>query len=113
MKRNIRLMTITAVMAMVAMIMVSTAHAKDVMIEKEISSIVEKTDKNGDRFKILVIKIPKTLNGIKYMSPLPIMSFADTIDMTDHLAEGQSVKMIVNISKFQGRDSAVLRAVVE
>jgi hypothetical protein len=113
-KREIRLMVITAAMAIAAIILVTgTSYAKDIMIEKEITRIFDRTDKNGDAYRILMVKIPKTMNGISYFAPLPVMAFSDTIDMTSLITEGQTVKLIISMGQYMGRDTATLRAVVE
>ena len=105
---------VIATIAILATILTtSIAMAKDVMIEKTLTKMIEKTDKDGNQYRILIVKIKKDLNGVEYYGSLPIMAFSDTIEMTDNLVVGEEFKAIVSTGTYKGRDTATLMAIVE
>ena len=98
--------------AIITLAITSVAVAKDTIIDLKVSKIITKQDKNGDDFKILIVKIPQNLNGTRYEGSMPIMAFSDTLDLVANLEVGQNLKAVVSIRPYQGRDSATLIAIL-
>ena len=102
---------ITVVMVITSLVIVGDGFAKDVHAEFEITKILSKT-KNDEKYHIIIVKVPKVLNGIKYDSYMMITSFSATYEQSAQLIAGEKLEAIVSIRKYQGEDSGILRAVI-
>ena len=107
-------LTVAVFTIFTAIIITATiSHAADKLIDLKVSKVISKIDKNGDDYKIIIVKVPKTLNGQRYMSSMAVMAFSDTIDLVDSVIVGEQLKAIVNLRQYQGRTSATLLAMIE
>ena len=108
-----KLITIITLITIAILSTTTLVCAKDSIIELPIKKIITKQDKNGEDFKIIIVKVPKVLNGVKYEGSMTVMAFQDTIDMTESIEVDQTLKAIVNIREYQGRETATLISVLE
>jgi len=107
-----KLTTLIAAIA-TSLVITLTAYAEDKIIDLPISKIISKIDKNNNDFKIIIVKIPRVLNGIRYTSSMTIMAFSDTIDLVEGLNEGENLKAIISENNYKGRQSGILLAIIE
>ena len=108
-----KLITVAITILAIAIFTATISHAADKLIDLKVSKVISKIDKNGDDYKIIIVKVPKTLNGQRYMSSMAVMAFSDTIDLVDAVVVGEQLKAIVNLRQYQGRTSATLLAMIE
>ena len=104
---------ITVAAMVIVVVMIGTCQAKDQIIDLKISKIMSKVDKNGDDYNVIIVEVPKTLNGIAYNGSMVVMSFSTTYEQSAILKAGENLRAIVNIRKYQGRNSATLLAILQ
>ena len=92
-------------------LMAGMAYAKDKIIEKEVVSIAQKFDKNGNEYHQILIKEDKQLNGIKYSVNTPVMAFGKIAGI-EGLETGQNIKAVVSEQEYRGNKSYILRAII-
>ena len=105
---------ITAIiMAVAAVISIaSAAIAKDVVIEKKITAMAEKTDKNGNPYIRMSFETMNELGGITYPTTSSIMIFSDKVGLVKALGlkPGSSIKAVCSENEYKGRMGYVLVA---
>jgi len=100
--------------AIVAIIAMTTlVSAKDMILDTKIHRIYEKQDKNGNPFKLLIIKEKRTLNGVAYEASTTLTSFQDTLDQIENLNAGDNLKAIVSSNQYNGRVTYTLIQIIE
>jgi len=92
-------------------LMAGMAYAKDKVIEKEIVSITQNFDKNGNEYTRLLIKEDKQLNGVKYSIDTPVMAFGKIAGI-EGLKTGKNLKAVVSEQEYRGNKSYILRAII-
>lgn len=101
------------IMAVAAVFAIATsAVAKDVVIEKKITAMVEKTDKNGNPYIRMSFETMNELGGIKYPTTSSIMIFSDKVGLVKALGlkPGSDIKAVCSENEYKGRMGYVLVA---
>lgn len=90
------------VMVIVSMLFATVSFAKDVVLEKKISSIVFKKDKNGNEYARAFVSEKAHLNGIEYNKEVPVMAFGDTAKKMKGYKKGSTIKVVASEGEYKG-----------
>ena len=95
---------IFATLMIVIMIALSVVQvlAADQILERKISQIVFRNDKNGNPYARILVPEPKTLNGVTYTKDTSILVFGDLVKDAKVYKKGDTVKAVVSASEFRG-----------
>lgn len=103
MKRNRIELIVFAIMTATLLLFASIAHAEEVMLEKKITNIVFKKDKNGQETCRAIVSEQKELKGVKYDTTATVMAFGPLAKDMRVYKKGSTMKVIANKGEFKGR----------
>lgn len=105
-----------AIVAIVAVLMFTIAanlFAADQLINAKIGSVIEKLDKNGNPFSVVIIEEQRTLNGVSYAAEVVGTAFRAAHEQAKQLKPGDTVKMIAEEREYNGSKAYTIRALVK
>lgn len=85
---------IFAVIVVLLVAFTTVAIAEDKVITGKLERVILKKDKNGNPFSVLIMKSPKSLQGISYTSDAPFFCFGDVHNQCKALKAGQPAKLV-------------------
>ena len=102
----------TLVIMLVLSLSIPAAHAKDVVIKAQVTSVTKALDKNGNSYTRIIVEESRELNGIAYTSGVPVMAFSEIAGQVKGLKAGDTLHVIAAKRTFEGRDSYTILKVI-
>lgn len=103
MKRNL---AIVAVCLSLMFVCVGLAiSAEDVVLEGNLSAVVEAIDRNGNPYVRAIIEEEREKQGVSYTAGVPLMFFGDHAEVGKTLKKGDTIKCIASPRTFMDRKS--------
>ena len=99
----------TLVIMLVLSLSIPAAHAKDVVIKAQVTSVTEALDKNGSPYIRIIVEESR---GIAYTSGVQVMAFSEIAGQVKGLKAGDTLHVIAAKRTFQGRDSYTILKVI-
>ena len=112
MKRFASLIVIVALVANLLAFTVALA-APDRIIDSKVQTATVAKDKNGAEYVRLIVEDKRSLNGLEYTASVPAMCFGTVVDQAKPIRAGQTAKLVVSESEFQGKKSYTVLHIVE
>lgn len=101
------------IVAMAFSVAVTSVHAKEFMLNSEISGITKAVDKNGAEYIRVIIDQKRQLNGVEYTVSLPAMAFGAVAAELEGYSAGDTLKAVCQTRMFNGRESFTIIKVVK
>jgi hypothetical protein len=110
-----RFASIIVIIAMFAILFaVGTVNAApDRIIDSKVQTATVAKDKNGAEYVRLIVEDKRSLNGLEYVASVPAMCFGTTVDQAKPIRAGQTAKLVVSESEYQGKKSYTVLHIVE
>jgi len=89
------------------------AFATDQLITAKVGSVMEKLDKNGIPFSVVIIEETRSLNGVEYQAEVVATAFRSAHEEAKLLKPGDEVKMIANQREYNGDKSYTIRKILK
>lgn len=89
------------------------AAAADQLITAKVGSVMDKLDKNGNPFSVVIVEETRSLNGIEYQAEVVATAFRSAHQEAKTLKAGDTVKLIVNEREHNGAKSYIIRKIVQ
>lgn len=87
--------------------------AADQIISAKIGSVMEKLDKNGTPFSVVIIEETRNLNGVEYQAEVVATAFRSAHEEAKQLKSGDTVKLIANERQYNGDKSYTIRKIIK
>jgi hypothetical protein len=113
--KKMLLITIAAMLLFSTIILTTTAGASDDRIlSAKIVKVTKRISKKGNAYVRLTIEEPRTLQGVTYNAEMPVMAFgSDRTKRALKMKPGDTLNAVVEISKYKGNTSYIIRAFLE
>ncbi len=103
---------VAAVVLVLSLIAVSTAAiAADTVIEAKVTNVIEKLDKNGNPFSVIIFEEQRTLNGVSYTTEVIATAFRKVHEEVSQLQVGDTIKAIASKRQYNGDVTYTLRKI--
>lgn len=89
-------------------LLLGTACAEDMVLDKKIERVQIRKDRNGSEYVRIFVKDSASLNGVKYDKTVSVFAFGDTIGQAKTLKKGTMLHAIVEKRDFRGSPSYTL-----
>lgn len=110
MKKHIAIVVVIAVSMFT---IAANLFAADQLINAKIGSVIEKLDKNGNPFSVVIIEENRTLNGVSYAAEVVGTAFRSAHEQVKTIKPGEIVKLIAEEREYNGSKAYTIRALVK
>lgn len=92
---------------------ITPVYASDQLVEAKVSKVMEKADKNGDPFSIVVIEEERNLNGVAYTAEVIATAFRSAHEEAQLIKEGDVIKFIGSKRQYNGDTTYTIRKILK
>ncbi|MCK8600086.1 hypothetical protein [Desulfoferrobacter suflitae] len=115
MRKQSNMVSKVAVLVFVlSLLTISTAAiAADTVIEAKVTNVMEKLDKNGNPFSVIIFEEQRTLNGVSYTTEVIATAFRKVHEDVSQVKVGDTIKAIASKREYNGDVTYTLRKVIK
>lgn len=104
---------VVTLLAACLLFFITPVYAADQLIEARVSKVMEKADKNGDPFSIVIIEEERSLNGVAYTAEVIATAFRSAHEEAQTIKEGDVIKFIGSKREYNGDTTYTIRKILK